>query len=118
MIPRYTEELGTVVPDADGKYVTYEDYRSEVDVLEQLIDDFKDSPMLNDAGGDPSGITPTDVSNHIHDLQRKLGRAEGVLRAVLDHVENGRYQSARQDIKYALREIASTEPQETDDDGR
>ncbi len=26
MIPRYTEELGTVVPDADGKYVTYEDH--------------------------------------------------------------------------------------------
>ena len=95
MIPRYTEELGTVVPDADGKYVTYEDHD-------------KSEAKAENAAAKRAYLKFLPI---VDDLRRKLGKAATVLHNALqgyvtDHV-------MRSVIETTLAEIA--EPEEVSD---
>ncbi|KKL99733.1 hypothetical protein LCGC14_1811460 [marine sediment metagenome] len=88
MIPRYTEELGTVVPDADGKYVTYEDHD-------------KSEAKAENAAAKRAYLKFLPI---VDDLRRKLGKAATVLHNALqgyvtDHV-------MRSVIETTLAEIA------------
>jgi len=88
VIPRYTEELGTVVPDADGKYVTYEDHD-------------KSEAKAENAAAKRAYLKFLPI---VDDLRRKLGKAATVLHNALqgyvtDHV-------MRSVIETTLAEIA------------